>query len=158
MVIKYISIIDIDKVVEIQAENYGLSLNESKQSFACKRKMFLEGALGIFNDNCLIAYVFSFPWNCNRIMPLNSNICSSPKYPNCLYIHDLAVCKSYQNQGLGKILFNELQDIATFNNLRVLSLVAVNSTELYWKKFGFIEVESFCYGNKKAVHMLSQMN
>ncbi|WP_037027131.1 GNAT family N-acetyltransferase [Psychromonas aquimarina] len=56
---------------------------------------------------------------------------------NNLFIHDLAVEKKSQGQGLAKVLFNYLKCLAIQFNYSSLSLVAIQNADSFWSKMGF---------------------
>lgn len=129
---------DLDKVLRIQAEAYKPELIESRESFLDKLTLYPEGCLGAWKGDHLCAYIFSQPFLYNQIIPLNQVMHHLPVNPDCLYIHDLAVGKQWIGGGKGTKIFNQIRDLARKQGYRQIKIVAVQGSEPFWTRLGFI--------------------
>jgi GNAT superfamily N-acetyltransferase len=126
---------DLPHVLVVQEDCYARGLLEGEETFACKLLLFPEGCLGAFADGRLVAYVFSHPWSSGEFVPLHASPGSLPETPDCVYIHDLAVLRSWRRRGIADRLLSTLFDLAQAYRIRRVALVAVNNSEGYWEKY-----------------------
>ena len=135
----------IKKASELGSHEYTEILYESDEVFSNKIRLFPRGCLGYLINKELAAYIISFPWS-SDLVPINELI-SLVKNPRCYYIHDLAISKKYQNNGIGKLLANEAIKIGEELCFPQTTLVAVQDSDQFWKKLGFsIEEKIIYYG------------
>jgi predicted N-acetyltransferase YhbS len=132
---------DIPAILEIQAACYTELVPESDESLRAK----LRASPGTCQVACLsdrvVAYLISIPWERSKPPALDARTCKLPPAPDCLYLHDLAVLPSARHSGAGRALVD-----ATLAQLEALSLghaslIAVQSSAAYWKRYGFNVVE-----------------
>jgi GNAT superfamily N-acetyltransferase len=128
---------DILSVLAVQREAYLPQLIEAAETFLNKLRLFPQGAIGYFVDGRLCAYIFSHPWIKDQVVPINHPISCLPPKPDCLYIHDLAVSPKYQAKGFGRRLLERVFKLGDSLGIRWYSLIAVQSSEQFWLKFGF---------------------
>ncbi len=136
---------DLPHVLLVQEDCYPRSLLEGEEAFACKLLLFPEGCLGAFADGRLVGYVFAHPWSSGEFVPLHEELSSLPETPDCVYIHDLAVLRSWRNQGIADRLLTALFDLAHSYRIRKVALVAVNNSERYWERYRLEGVYSLVY-------------
>jgi ribosomal protein S18 acetylase RimI-like enzyme len=127
-------------------KGYLPELLESDETFAKKIQLFPRGCLGDWHENELAAYVFSHPWLNNEIVPLDFNLRDLPSDPNCLYIHDLAVSSRFRGRGIADRLLKALFALADSMSYRDFTLVAVQDSEPFWRKYGFQARSKLIYG------------
>jgi len=126
---------DLPQVLLVQENCYSRSLLEDAETFACKLLLFPEGCLGVFEDGELVAYVFSHPWSLGEVVPLHEPPDALPGTADCVYIHDIAVRRSWRNRGIADRLLARLFDLARSYRFVKLALVAVNGSERYWERY-----------------------
>ena len=126
---------DLPRVLLVQEDCYPPALLEDEETFGCKLLLFPEGCLGVFEDGELIAYVFSHPWSSGEVVPLHASLETLPDTADCVYIHDIAVLRSWRGQGIADLLLTRLFDIAHSYRIVKLGLVAVNRSEPYWERY-----------------------
>ncbi len=128
---------DISSVLEIQREAYIPELLESADTFLNRLNLFPQGALGCFLENHLSAYIFFHPWIKDRIVPLDKLIDRLPPDADSIYLHDLAVGSGFRRRDLGRKLIDNVFQLGDKLGIRWYSLVAVQSSERYWQRYGF---------------------
>ncbi|TAE34645.1 MAG: GNAT family N-acetyltransferase [Alphaproteobacteria bacterium] len=77
---------------------------------------------------------------------------------DCIYVHDLCICTSVKNRGIGTILFNHLQTTAKSAGFQKIIGISVNDSIEFWRKNGFIRVSSHNYNGAighKIEHTIS---
>lgn len=135
---------DIPAVLRVQKEAYRPELIECADTFLHKMRLFPQGALGYFNGE-MGAYIFVHPWLKESVVPLDHALAKLPAHPDCIYIHDLAVGNAARGKGVGKLLMDRVFAIGEEMGIHTYSLVAVQSSEPFWRRFGFTPVEGFEY-------------
>ena len=146
---------DLPQILDVQKDAYREELLESGDTFSRIIVVFPRGCLGVFVDSRLVSYVFSHPWRSDRIVPLDDPRTALPLDADCLYIHDLAVRKSYHGKGVGTCLVKALVCLAEESGFHRLALVAVQESEAFWERWGFRRDEPLMYAsNVPATHMV----
>jgi GNAT superfamily N-acetyltransferase len=154
MNIRHLTHDDIPQVLRVQEDAYKRELLECAEIFSRKLLLFPRGCLGHFEDAWLEAYVFSHPWNLGQLVPLDHSLAALPESPDCLYIHDLAVCKDSRGKGLARRLVLEVFQVAEKMRLWQFALVAVQDSEPFWENWGFQRREKLMYAeNISATYM-----
>lgn len=138
---------DIPSVLVVQHEAYLPQLLESSGTFLNKLQLFPQGALGCFIEGHLCAYIFFHPWVRNKVVPLNCSIDHLPSNTDCIYIHDLAVSPSCRAKGIGHKLVEEVLQLGSKLGIRWYSLIAVQSSEHFWQRFGFQPISQLEYAD-----------
>ena len=82
----------------------------------------------------LHGYAVSHPWRDLRPPPLNHLLGALPDFPDCAYIHDVALVGTIRGQGAGRRVVGCL--IAAAGALPVC-LVAVGKSVPFWTRLGF---------------------
>jgi GNAT superfamily N-acetyltransferase len=147
MEIRQITRDDLPQVLVIQKDSYTLPLIESEDSFARKLALFPDCCLGGFEKQQLIAYIFTHPWVFGKIVSLNDCMTIAPHTANCIYIHDLAVLRSWRGRGIAHALLKRILRIARSRELNKIALVAVNETEPFWERYGLQRQYQLIYGD-----------
>jgi len=80
-------------------------------------------------------YVFSHPWTLHSPPNLDEPLILT------YHIHDIALLPSVRNKGLCTEVVEEI-----LMNHPIVTLVAANNTESFWKRFGFVEQSLVSYG------------
>jgi ribosomal protein S18 acetylase RimI-like enzyme len=131
----------LEGVLKVQDRAYQTFLHENAESFISKMKLSSSSCYGVLDEDRLIAYGISFPWLINQDVMLNSSLKRMPGKPDLMYIHDIAVDPDYQGLGLGEGLFLRILNDSLDLGVNQLVLVAVQGSQRFWAKFGFIEAE-----------------
>ena len=140
---------DIPAVSDIGARSYKPSYYESDESFLTKWKGYPKGCYVVAVRGRVVAYAITFPYFHSEVFPLDTMY--TPYYaPTSHYFHDVCVCPGYRKQGYAGMLVNKV-----WNSSPLLKcLVAVNNSEGFWERYGFIETRKVKYGNSKASYMM----
>ena len=155
MEIRLITSDDLPQVLRIQKDSYPLPLIESEDSFARKIAFFPDGCLGGFENQQLIAYLFTHPWVFGEIVSLNDDMTVSLHPGDCLYIHDLAVLRPWRGRGIAHALVKRVVQIAVSRDFDAIALVAVNKTEPFWERYGLQRHSTLTYAHGiRATYMV----
>ena len=122
---------DIPSVVFVSGGIWGANYYESKEIFLNKLKYFPAGCK-MYGDS---GYVFSHPWTLHSPPNLDEPLILT------YHIHDIALLPSVRNKGLCTEVVEEI-----LMNHPIVTLVAANNTESFWKRFGFVEQSLVSYG------------
>ncbi len=136
--IRRIQSADWPSIARIQAESYPREVLESLES--------LQSHWHVSESTCLIAevqgavvgYILSHPWIKGKIPPLNEIYSSLPANCDSLFIHDLALSPPFRGTGLGDELVRAVFEAGSALGLTHLSLISVQGSSGYWKRFGFV--------------------
>lgn len=127
---------DLD-AVEALAARIHPDYPEDRSVFIERLKLAPEGAFFLEIDGAPQGYLVSHPWRLGEIPPLDSLLGALPDDPDTHYIHDLALAPPARGTGAAAAivdrLISEVSDI-----LPTISLVAVNGSEPFWSRFGFM--------------------
>jgi GNAT superfamily N-acetyltransferase len=146
VLLRTLTLADIPEILRVQAEAYRADLCEPAESFINKIELFPEGSIGCFEGDALRGYLITIAWQGDAVVPLCEPLRAIPSAADTLYIHDAAVSAAAQGRGVGRRLAQRALDIARSRGARRLSLVAVQSADTFWERFGFRPVESMLYG------------
>jgi GNAT superfamily N-acetyltransferase len=95
-------------------------------------------AVYLNNDNEILAYLLAHPWASEIPPKLNENtpITNSQN----LYLHDLALAKEARGKGIAMNLVVNLIEGAKSQGFARILLVAVQGSDMFWAKFGFVVI------------------
>jgi ribosomal protein S18 acetylase RimI-like enzyme len=147
---------DLDEVLTVQASCYREDLLESRECFIQKILISPSGCLGAFVARRLAAYVFTHPWQEGAPVHLDSRSLSSPLRIDCIYIPDMGVIPRARGHGIVDALLRGVQTTADARSLDLFALVAVQNSEAFWERRGFLRVRSMQYGDGSAHYMRSR--
>lgn len=91
------------------------------------------------NDNKILAYLLSHPWNSDSPPKLNEEAPVNNQALN-LYLHDLALSDEARGRGIAKALVENLINRAKAQGFTKILLVAVQGSSSFWAKFGFMVI------------------
>ncbi|WP_374658567.1 GNAT family N-acetyltransferase [Inhella sp.] len=139
---------DAEAVLSIQRQAYPPSHHESWAVLGRKRELWPDGcwvvqaaggARGARGaSDALLGYVFSHPWQRGRPVPLHGLIDALPEAPDGFHLHDLALHADARGQGLAPQLVAQALAAARAAGLKQLSLVAVQGSQGFWARQGFL--------------------
>lgn len=116
-------------------------------------------AHSIRGEEAVMAYVLSHPFNKASVPPLNADITeytegTVKENERNLFLHDFCLCESMHGKGLGKTLVQQYLKLAQTKGFSSISLVAVQSSQAFWRGAGFSPDRTSkslnCYGKNAA--------
>jgi GNAT superfamily N-acetyltransferase len=103
-----------------------------------RRALYPNGAHVLELNERPVGYVLSHPWRSNDIPALNAGLGALPDDADTFYLHDLALLPVARRIGAASFIANALARHATARGFATVSLVAVNGSEGFWAKRGFL--------------------
>lgn len=122
--------------VSALAERIHPAFPEDAAVFAERLRLYPDGCHVLAHGGALAAYVVSHPWR-GGPPALNSLLGGLPPSPSTFYIHDLALAPEARGQGAASGIVARLAALARGEGLAMMSLVAVNGSEGFWRRHGF---------------------
>jgi len=95
--------------------------------------------VAVNDDDEVLGCCFAHRWIPNAAPALHEVLQALPESKN-LYLHDLAVAPLAQGTGVAGLLCRELLARAGQKRFLSITLVSVQNSSGFWKKFGFVEV------------------
>lgn len=95
--------------------------------------------VAVNEDNTVLGYCLAHRWVPDGAPALHEILCALPESKN-LYLHDLAVAPDAQGTGVARLICRELLALAGQKRFLSLTLVSVQNSASFWRKFGFVEV------------------
>lgn len=132
---------DLDAVQHVQRSCYPARYHEPPESFGNKLRHAPGSCWVIEAGGRVEAYLVSLPADERRLPGLHATDWCAPQEPTLLYLHDLAVSPGLRGQGAAQALIDRARAHATKADLRRLALVAVQGSEPYWARQGFVPSE-----------------
>ncbi len=127
---------DLAAIVAI-ADNVHLAYPEDAAILAERLRLYPAGCALFERDGRPMAYALTHPWHDAAPPALNVLIGALPDRPTTYYIHDVALLPEARGAGVAAAIvaaiIGEAKRIAAPN----LSLVAVNNSVPFWRRFGF---------------------
>lgn len=112
-------------------------LPEREDVFREKLKLFPQGCRKLIFKDKIAGYGLSHPWKLYSIPQLDTFLNKLPDYPDCLYIHDVAILPHARKQNASSLFIDNLISLARQSGIRSISLVSVYMTTGFWQKYGF---------------------
>ena len=109
---------------------------EDETVFVERLRLFPEGCR-ILAGAVPVGYLLSRPWTFGELPKLNSLLGALPERPSTYYVHDLALLAQARGRGHAETAIRDVIAIARQLGLATVSLVAVNGTTGFWRRFGF---------------------
>ncbi len=114
---------------------------EEPAIFAERQSLYRNGAYLLEIGERPAGYVLSHPWRYGALPKLNSLLEAIPADADTYYIHDLALLPVARRIGAASYIIEALTKHARAQDFATMSLVAVNASQGFWEKHGFV-VES----------------
>lgn len=111
---------------------------EDDAVFAERLRLYPQGALLLVLAGRPAGYVLSHPWRFGQVPALNALLGEIPANADTYYLHDLALLPSARGSGAAAAIVKKLSDIAAEAGFARMSLVAVNGSQGFWHKQGFV--------------------
>lgn len=129
---------DLNAILAIQDLCYHEIEPESAESMISK--------IHISPETCFVAkdsqddikgYLLSIPATLGNPPQLHSETQVIDQHADCLYLHDLAIHPKARGMGVGKLLFQHFAKIAYQKQFQHASLISIQNSVSFWKKYGF---------------------
>lgn len=127
---------DLKAVISI-ADFVHRELQERAEVFAEKMSLYSSGAWKLCRGTEIVGYGLFHPWLLHDIPPLDDFLERLPQYPDCLYIHDVAVLPSARGHGSTNQYMDIISQAARNDRLAHLACVSVYGTDALWSRYGF---------------------
>ena len=104
-------------------------------------RLYPAGCLVLNGDKGIQGYAVAHPWLFGRPPPLNTQLGQLPVRADTFYIHDLAITPEVRGGGFGTKAIDLFAHQAQLESFTSISLVAVGSSQRFWRKHGFEAIE-----------------
>lgn len=131
---------DFVSVFEIQSECYSEFMQESLHSLKAKLVASPETCFVAEGGEAVVAYLISLPWSRYSVPERDAPRCLLPTTADSLYLHDLSVSPLARGCGVGAALTEHFLEVLYNLSLPVATLIAVQDSADFWRRFGFREV------------------
>ena len=111
---------------------------EDEAVFRDRFKIYPAGCFVLANGNDIVGYGISHPWQLDSVPALNSVLGNLPKDTNTYYIHDIALLPPVRSGGQASRVVELMGAQAERDGFATMALVAVNGSQGFWEKKGFV--------------------
>jgi len=127
---------DMAAVLRVQAVCYPPHLHESGEVLLDKLERNPQSCWVVERNRMVIAYLFAHPWMGEMPPAFDAPlvICKGSPY---FYLHDMAIHPDCRGEGLGRILWQWVQEAACSQACEEIRLIAVMGAQLFWARLGF---------------------
>ena len=139
--------------VQVLADTIHADHPEGADVFTERLRLYPQGCAVLEGESRLIGYALTHPWHFGEPPPLNSHLGRVPSDATTYYVHDVALLPEARGKGYAIQIGDWLVRHAARDGFSNLSLVAVNSSQPFWKKLGFrvavipgLELKLLSYG------------
>ncbi|MEC5384857.1 GNAT family N-acetyltransferase [Uliginosibacterium sp. H3] len=132
---------DIPAALALQAECYGIGMNESEAVFRSRLDAAPDSAWLATDAQGALAYLVGYRSRLGKLTLLGDTF-TPAAMPDCLYLHDLAVSPRAQGSGLARGLLLHAWSLAQREGLAYSALVSVQDSQRFWRKLGYEVWES----------------
>ncbi len=132
---------DLAAVLRLQAHCYPGAYLEPEAAFAAKLQASPHTCWCMdhpIDAGELLAYLVCLPIEGMQWPTLHADHCPRPASADGLYLHDLALHADARGQGVGQALVQRARLWARAQGLQRLVLIAVQGSQPYWRKQGFL--------------------
>lgn len=140
-VLRPMSLTDQAMVMVIQADAYEPQFHEKWEVLLDKLRLYPAGCWICTIGNETAGYLFSHPSLFDSPPALNIDLETLPDRPDCYYIHDLAIRKSHQRCGIGRIFCSKALELARDVGFPQMALIAVAGSGAFWSTQDFRQAE-----------------
>jgi GNAT superfamily N-acetyltransferase len=140
MALQLLNSADLDEVLEVQLAAYAPVFQETREVFADRLRFHPAGCWVCRAGHAVAGYLISHPWDLNAPPQLNACIDPIAAVAACFYLHDLAVHPRFRGHGVGTALATKAIDLAADAGFDTLALTAVQSSNEFWERHGFVVV------------------
>ena len=132
---------DLPVVMEIEASCYTEIAPESHECLGAKLSSSPSTCFVVCKGAEIAAFLISHPIQFESPPQLHALLCPVPDHADTLYLHDLAVAPTYRGCGAGRLLMNTFISKIKELKFKRASLIAVQDSYDYWRRFGFNPVD-----------------
>lgn len=115
---------------------------ESTAVLAERLRLYPDGARLLELAGRPAGYGLSHPWHAGKLPALDARLGAIPTDADTFYVHDVALLPAARRTGAGGMLVDFLRSHARQAGFETMSLVAVNNSQPFWMRHGFVVVES----------------
>src|SRR4051812_9686253 len=124
--------------VETIAAQVHPKFHESAEVLAERQRLYHNGAYLLEVNERPAGYVLSHPWRFGSLPALNTLLGELPAGSDTYYIHDLALLPVARRIGAASFIVEALSKHAAAHGFADMSLVAVNGSQGFWMRHGFV--------------------
>ena len=125
---------------------------ESPEVLAERQKLYRNGAYLLEIGEKPAGYILSHPWSSASLPPLNQLLGDLPADADTYYIHDLALLPVARRIGAASFIVDALAKHAGAHGFATMSLVAVNGSQSFWERHGFVAADRPDLAEKLATY------
>ncbi|GAA4873921.1 GNAT family N-acetyltransferase [Ferrimonas pelagia] len=133
---------DWQQVMLLQAEVYGAAFTEPLTVLKDKQRLGPQSCWGMWLDERMVGYCLAHPWQASAPPPLGQMGLRETNVEWLMYLHDMAVGRAAQGQGLAASVLKALAEYARQEGYTRMALVAVQGASAYWQRQGFEQMMS----------------
>lgn len=111
---------------------------EAPEVLAERQRLYHNGAYLLEVNERPAGYVLSHPWRTGSLPALNTLLGELPAPADTYYIHDLALLPVARRIGAASFIVEALGKHAAAHGYPNMSLVAVNGSQGFWERHGFV--------------------
>ncbi|UZD69453.1 GNAT family N-acetyltransferase [Brucella sp. JSBI001] len=115
-----------------------LDFFEDEAVFRDRFKLYPAGCFVLARDTEILGYGISHPWKLDTVPALNAVLGELPDDTNTYYIHDIALLPDARSSGAATRVVELMATQAERDGFVTMSLVAVNGSQGFWEKKGFV--------------------
>lgn len=121
---------------------------EEDAVFADRLTLSPDGCWLLEGERAPLGYVLAHPWRLGSVPALDTVLGTLPEAADTFYLHDLALLPGARGTGAAGRIVRKLIEGA--KDYPTMSLVAVNGSQPFWSRFGFVPHEDAALGAKLA--------
>lgn len=114
------------------------SFFEAPEVLAERQRLYRNGAYLLEIGERPAGYVLSHPWTFGSFPELNTLLGELPAGSDTYYLHDLALLPVARRIGAASFIVDALGKHAAAHGFPSMSLVAVNGSQSFWQRHGFV--------------------
>ena len=114
---------------------------ESQDVLAERHELYRNGCYLLEIGVKPAGYVLSHPWRAGEPPPLNEKLGGIPDDATTYYLHDLALLPVARRVGAASHIVEALVKHAEVGGFATMSLVAVNGSQGFWERHGFVAAD-----------------
>jgi len=119
------------------ADRVHVAYPEDAGIFVERQRLYPAGCAVLEHDGIAVAYAVTHPWRYAEPPALNTKLGALPEHPTTYYVHDIALLPEARGGGAAKAIVEAMLAHAAETGLANVSLVAVNNSQDFWRRFGF---------------------
>jgi hypothetical protein len=142
-------------MMRVQKQCFIEPLQETEEAYHAKLKMFPEGCIGCFFDDCpfvdLVAQLIFHPWNTKIPIPMNSHVDKLPDECDCLYLQEIAIDPAFRGKGILGHFKKLYMEYAHLHGFKTFRGVSVQGSLPILQRWGFEVMGETMYNTEKGI-------